>query len=357
MLRDPIIGDPDLNSGLVQGDTKRLSQPSLYLPKKMKKIDQNNPCGFCQKRKSKVLYSTNDIYGNSYSLNQCDNCKAVFLDPRPTSEELLRIYDESYYGRGKEKFGSVIEKLINYFQDKRASLVNNYLSDKSKVLDIGCGNGRFLSFLKQKGDYELYGLELNTSSNKRVLKIPGINLRFGSLKPQDFKQESLSAITLFHVFEHLTEPKETLQTIRKILKKNGLLVMSFPNIDSVQSKFFKGKWFHLDPPKHLFFFKPIDFVRLMDGYGFELIKEKHFNLEYNPFGLNQSILNCLFQKREVLYEHLKGNSEYVTEYSKFNLFLQKLFFPLSVSIFIIFDFIDSLFKKGATVEFVFKKRS
>jgi 2-polyprenyl-3-methyl-5-hydroxy-6-metoxy-1,4-benzoquinol methylase len=321
----------------------------------MKKTDLKNLCGFCKEQKSEILYSTYDIYGNHYTLNQCNTCKSIFLASRPTTEQLSRAYDESYYGEGEEKFDNSIEKVLDYFRKRRASLVNRYLNGRGKILDVGCGNGRFLSFVSQKGNYEIYGIEMDSSSAKRAARIPKIHLKTGLLKPNDFEPESLDAITLFHVFEHLTEPKETLQIISEILKKKGLLVMSFPNIDSFQSKIFKGRWLHLDPPRHLFFFKPLDFIKLMKRYGFKLIKENHFSLEYNPFGLSQSILNCLLKKREVLYEYLKGNTQYVKEYSMCNLFFQKLFFYLSYPLFICLDFFGSLVKKGATVEFLFVK--
>ena len=132
--------------------------------------------------------------------------------------------------------------------------------------------------------------------------------------------------------------------------------MSFPNIDSFQSQMFKGKWLHLDPPRHLFFFKPKDFVNEMKSYGFELVQETHFCTEQNPFGMQQSLLNLMTKKRELLYEHLKGNEEYVNGHSKASLFVQRSFFTLSYPLFVLSDAIESAFGKGATVEFVFKKK-
>jgi len=110
-----------------------------------------------------------------------------------------------------------------------------------------------------------------------------------------------------------------------------------------------------DPPRHLLFFKPKDFVSIAKTYGFQL-EEKHFlSFEQNSFGWTQSILNCFYKKREVLFESLKGNKNYIKEFSKFNLLLQKLFFVFSFPLFAIFDIIESIFNKGATVEFRFKK--
>ena len=131
--------------------------------------------------------------------------------------------------------------------------------------------------------------------------------------------------------------------------------MSFPNIDSFQSRIFKGKWLHLDPPRHLFFFKPKDFFAEMKKYGFNLINQNHYSVEYNPYGMQQSILNCITKKREVLYEYLKGNKDYVKNYSKLNLFLQSMFFKITFPIFVISDLFESFFRKGGVVQFVFRK--
>lgn len=314
-------------------------------------------CTYCKGQNSITLYPTCDIFGDNYFINKCHNCSAFFLSPIPTSEQLARAYDDSYYGAGQEKFQErFIEKMLDYFRKQRAKTIANHLGKRGRVLDIGCGNGKFLSFVKKQGDFEIFGVELEGVSAQRAEKISGIHLKQGVLERNDFTSQSFDAITLFHVFEHLTEPKETIEVIYEILKKDGILMLSFPNIDSFQSRVFRGKWLHLDPPRHLFFFSPSDFKKEMEKFNFEILREKHFNIEYNFFGFQQSLLNCIFKKREILYESLKGNKDYVKEFSKANLLLQNLFFKLSSPAFIISDILESLLRKGATVEFVMRKR-
>ena len=296
------------------------------------------------------------MYGDRFHVNQCVQCQAIYLHPRPTAAQLDRAYSESYYGEQDDKFSPFIEKILDYFRGKRARLIKKYVAAPAKVLDIGCGNGRFLQYLLKEGNYETYGVELAGKAAERAAAIPQIHLKKGRLEHGDFEAESLDAVTLFHVFEHLDEPIKTLEIASNILKKDGILVMSFPNIDSLQSNMFKGKWLHLDPPRHLFFFKPRDFVTEMKNYGFELVQETHFCIEQNPFGMQQSLLNKMTKKREVLYEYLKGNEAYVNGHSKLNLFAQRSFFTLSYPLFVISDALESAFGKGATVEFVFKKK-
>lgn len=313
-------------------------------------------CGFCKSTNSKILYNTFDVFGNNYTINKCNDCYAYFLAPRPSNERLAQAYDSSYYGEKEEKFSSpLVEKILDYFRSGRSRRVSKYLKNGAKVLDVGCGNGRFLKYLLNYGKYELYGTEMEGNSAKRASNISEINLKIGSLEQNDFLENYFDAITLFHVFEHLTEPKQVLEIITKIIKPGGIAVFSFPNIASYQAKLFKGKWLHLDPPRHLFFFSPNDFINIMQNYGFEAVQKHYFSLEQNPFGAVQSILNLTTKKREVFFESLKGNKNYIKEYSKFNLFVQKLFFVFIMPLFAFNDLFLSLIGKSATVEITFIK--
>ena len=92
----------------------------------------------------------------------------------------------------------------------------------------------------------------------------------------------------------------------------------------------------------------------MKTYGLKTLKEKYFSIEYNPFGWQQSILNKFLRKRDVLYEHIKHNESYVSEYSSVNLRLQTVFYKASAPIFVAIDMFESMIRKGGTVEFVLK---
>ncbi|MEM1323347.1 MAG: class I SAM-dependent methyltransferase [Bacteroidota bacterium] len=315
-----------------------------------------SPCLYCEKDDSILLYETVDIYDEQYAVRSCNHCRAIFISPRPSAKVLERVYDTAYYGNRADKFDSWIEKPLEYFRSRRARVVTKYLKAPAKVLDVGCGNGHFLSHVQRQGDFEIYGIEMAGRAAERAAQIPNIHLKKGTLAADDFSPNSLDAITLFHVFEHLSEPRQTLDIIDNLLKPNGILSISFPNIDSWQSQLFKGDWLHLDPPRHLFFIKPKDFKKEMERRGYVCLEENYFSIEYNPYGYSQSVLNKLTKKRDVLYEQLKGNAQYTQSYSSLSLLAQKLFFIGSTPFFILLDALEALLKKSGTVEFVFRKK-
>jgi len=316
-----------------------------------------NVCGYCGKQSSISLYPTSDIYGNAYEIHQCKECKAFFLAPRPDTDRLSQAYDSSYYGEQEEKFSSSkVEKVLDMFRKRRAKELSRYLDENDNILDIGCGNGRFLAYVSEYGSFNIYGTELTGKAASRAGRVPGLILKTGMPADGDFSEGMFKAITLFHVFEHLEKPMEMLNIIDRILCTEGMLVMSFPNIASIQSAIFKGRWLHLDPPRHLFFFAPDVFTQIMNKRGYKLINKKYFSTEQNPFGAIQSILNLFCRKRELLFESMKGNKEYTKEYTKTNLLIQKGFFAVTFPLFIISDIVESLFKRGATVELTFVKK-
>jgi 2-polyprenyl-3-methyl-5-hydroxy-6-metoxy-1,4-benzoquinol methylase len=315
-------------------------------------IDSASPCCFCGESHSHRLYPTSSIAKDDFYVCRCLDCRAVFLSPRPTQEQLARAYDDCYYGRGEMKFTALIEKVLDYFRSSRARTVTKHVGSPAKILDIGCGNGKFIGHLIKRG-FAAYGIELPGKAADRAAQIPQLNLKIGRLEDGDFDEDFFDGICMWHVFEHLAAPKETLQIVRKILKPGGCLIMSLPNIDSLQSRLFKGRWLHLDPPKHLFFLEPKDLIAQMKQLGFSLIKLRYFSLEQNPFGMQQSILNCLLSKREVLYEALKGNTTYTAEYSRSSIMLQKLFYVGSFPVFAVLAALEAIVRMGGTVELVF----
>ena len=103
------------------------------------------------------------------------------------------------------------------------------LPSHGRMLDIGCGNGATLrAFGRRLPAWRLWGFEVNTRTRDEVLSLPGVEeFVAGGL---DAVPGVFDCITLFHVLEHLPEPKVVLRWVRDHLAPGGTLVVQIPDI-------------------------------------------------------------------------------------------------------------------------------
>ena len=312
-------------------------------------------CLICSKTTWSKRFDINDIFEERYNFGYCKSCQVYSLNPFPDSRQLAQAYDESYYGFGDKKFNPSVEKIVNLFRLRNAKQFAKKLPIRATILDVGCGNGSFLESLGKQGEFKLHGIEPSGKSGDRAASITSLDLHRGFLERTTYSNSYFDAIVLTHVFEHLPNPMEVLEIITNISKTEGVLQIEIPNIDSLQYRLFKSKWLHLDPPRHLNMFPPKVLIKNLQNLGWEVESQCFFSPQFSPFGVQQSLLNTIVSKRELLYEHLKGNITYCSSSAGTSLFLQKLFHWFSFPVFIFTDFLASLLNKGATVKLRFRK--
>jgi SAM-dependent methyltransferase len=266
------------------------------------------PCGGIEL--GPAVYST-AFRGHAYELRPCLRCRRLLLDPPPSADELAAAYDPSYYGAGSSKFVGPIEAGIEWFRRSRSRAARRLVEAGPKpegraprVLDIGCGNGRFLAHLAEAG-FECHGTELSAETARRAMGLTGIQVRVGELEADSYPAASFELVSIWHVLEHLPDPERTLHHCARWLVPGGALMLAVPNVASWQARIFRGAWFHLDPPRHLFHFTPASLSDALDAAGFRWTSVAHLSWEQNLYGYLQSLVNAMGFPRDELYEVLK----------------------------------------------------
>ncbi len=311
-------------------------------------MDESKKCFFCEAQSARFKFETQSRLDQTFFVFRCAQCGCLFLNPQPTAEELNLAYKDDYYGEGESKFAGPIEHLVQWFREARARRVARLLKPSQHILDVGCGNGRFLAQLIRQG-FKADGIELEGNSAKRAAQVKGLNLHIGAFDEVDFKGQQFDAICLWHVFEHLPQPQRTLDKIESLLKTGGYLFLSLPNAASWQAMMAGPLWFHLDPPRHLFIPTAKGLLSELDRRGFVLKNIRHFSFEQNPFGFIQSWMNRFTQPREVLYEQLKGHG-------KHSVSGHKLAGAALATPALVLSILESLMRRGATIELVAHKK-
>ncbi len=84
----------------------------------------------------------------------------------------------------------------------------------------------------------------------------GAEVFVGDILDAPFQPDSFDAITCFHVFEHLYQPRAVLAKVSEWLKPGGIFYTMMPNIDSAGARIFRSYWYSLELPRHLYHFSP-----------------------------------------------------------------------------------------------------
>lgn len=252
------------------------------------------------------LFENCDYISNeTFPIVQCRNCKYAWTELQNRDIELADYYGPSYYGESGQRFPSIVESAIYNFRSRRANALGRLFAQPGRVLDIGCGRALTLSMLKERG-WQCIGTELSEELASLARLKLGIQVFTNPLLTQcEFAAESFDLITMYHVLEHVQDPMLTLAEVHRILKPGGILLVEVPNFESWQARMAKGKWFHLDTPRHLWHFgKPV-LATVLRSKGFAVQSNSTRSAEYGYYGLWQSILNIAAGQMNVVYAMLK----------------------------------------------------
>jgi SAM-dependent methyltransferase len=171
---------------------------------------------------------------------------------------------------------------------------------RPSVLDVGCGDAAFLRAARARG-WRASGTELRNA----VLKHSETIRIYSSLGEIDTQ---FDCVTAWHVLEHLPCPVQSHQQIRRLLPRDGALLLSVPDAGGWQARCSRRFWFHLDVPRHLFHFDLSSLRQLLERAGFEIECAWHHELEYDVFGWIQSALNACFEMPNVLFDFLAART-------------------------------------------------
>lgn len=157
-------------------------------------------------------------------------------------------------------------------------------------MDIGCSNGTFLDIFKKKG-HETWGVEPSTTGDRARIK--GHRVIRASFEKAKLPSSYFDLVILNHTLEHLKNPKQILQKVKKILKKDGILYIDVPNVGSLLSKIMGKRWPYLLPDEHLWQFDRTSLSKLVKKAGFEVL---HFESRTGIFEYANPLLE-LYRKK------------------------------------------------------------
>lgn len=255
---------------------------------------------------AEILFPAVDyISGETFQVARCRHCAQVVTLPVPA--DIGRYYPAGYYGdKAGRRFPAPVEWLQQTLYARRAQFVSRQMNGrKGRVLDIGCGRGLLLRAFQQNG-FDVTGTEFSDDACRYAREVLGIPVRVGLLDQLHFPDNSFDVVVMWHVLEHVSDPRPTLAEVARILRPGGIFLVGVPNFGSAEARLTKSGWFHLDIPRHLSHHTPESLKSALAAAGLRTEKVSFFAPEYDCFSFVQSLLNWLGVRTNLLYNWLRG---------------------------------------------------
>ena len=225
------------------------------------------PCELCGGRNVEIV-GTRDRDASPLQVVMCSRCGLVWNDPRPSAEALAAYYRDEY----RQDYKGTLEPKPRHtlravrVAIERCSQMKRDLPQEQPILDLGAGGGEVVYVLRQLG-YEASGIEPNEGYARFARERLQVPVASGRWQEATIPPDSLGAVTLFHVMEHLDQPVDAARWVRKRLRPGGLFWIEVPNVEAVCQA--PSHRFHR---AHLYNFNPETLAELGRRAGFEVVR-------------------------------------------------------------------------------------
>jgi SAM-dependent methyltransferase len=196
-------------------------------------LRQETACAVCARSEYDVVART-DRNGRPLRTVMCRACGLVWTNPRPSAAEVDRYYATTYrldYARQRTPSRRKILRGLLGAEERRRALAP-LMPPGARVLDVGCGAGEFVYLLRRRG-VDASGVEPGEAFadfSRRVLQVP---VETATVETATVGDGSCRLVTMFHMLEHVADPRRTLATIARWLEPSGgRLVVEVPDIAS-----------------------------------------------------------------------------------------------------------------------------
>jgi len=199
-------------------------------------------------------------------------------------------------------------KVKGYFKNIRHEMLEFLPENTKTLLDVGCGEGNFAAFAKEKNGLEAWGIELMETSGKVAeKKLDKVLIGDCEKCVEELPDAYFDAVYFNDVLEHLIDPYAVLAKIKAKLSANGVIISSIPNIryhKVLKSLLVNKDWKYTNngvlDKTHLRFFTRKSIAAMYTDLGYEIIAHKGINRtkSLKPYLYN---LPLLFSSMDMFY--------------------------------------------------------
>lgn len=185
---------------------------------------------------------------------------------------IRQVYDTMTQIDYAEVERGTAQQLPHYTDDIIQSMIDEGLSARNLIVEVGCNDGSFLKALRAKGFDNLAGIEpsltLSHSAVENGFRVEAIPLTPANAELVVEKYGLADAVVCRHTLEHVPVPEDLITAIAKLLKPNGICIIEVPDTDWIITQLFVHEiW-----DEHVSYFRPSSLNLLLQRHGLEASK-------------------------------------------------------------------------------------
>jgi SAM-dependent methyltransferase len=265
-------------------------------------------CPACGSAERELLFRSHDWVhevAGSFPIRRCSRCRSLYPDPRPAPEALDAYYPADYYAytpHPRHELWTRTDPAARlWYAVKRAALRRRGYTHHGgsavlaatvarlpvvrsratfslgitlhpwrsggALLDVGCGNGRYLDLMRALGWSRAVGVDTSATAVARAREHLGVEAHAGELADVGLPAETFDTVSIAHTLEHVADPVALLSEVHRVTKPEGRIAIVVPNAASLTSRAWREHWLGLDAPRHLCVFTSEGLRRALDRAG------------------------------------------------------------------------------------------
>jgi SAM-dependent methyltransferase len=264
-----------------------ISNPIIYQEWPPEDLEVLEKCPYCGDAERSLAYPDARDWSfqcapGAWTYWTCNNCRTLYLDPRPTNDTIGRVYGNYYtHGISKDASNQAVgfaqrlrnECLFHWYgvkQEPRLALHRSIAwlllplrpvisvafplarlarMQAGSLLDVGCGNGDLIHKAKGMG-WEVSGLEIDEKAVEAAMS-QGLRVTHGSFEKLESIQQTFDCVVCLHVLEHVHAPLRLIRLLVAATKPGGTIFLALPNERSLLRRLYGKYWRGLEAPRHL----------------------------------------------------------------------------------------------------------